>query len=595
MMVDNNLSPVIVLLKQVVTIDDLFQIKHSSKIKKCSICGSSRGHRHMKKQHCFFLQLIVGANHLCRKSLQICAACRQNLDQLSNLKEEMDQLSVTIDAMVKLIKLKMTYQAEIAKNEEEASRTTEQDENLDDLSETDAKPVIVNYEDDELDVFEEIIRKPGERPEIKRKRPGPWSKRKRSGPVNVKKTENTENEIKHAATLSFLTVENTAIKGADMSSFLKVELKKENEQNVENCTFSDNETDQEGGADMMLPEDNDDNNNGKFGKFIIEAETTPVFLSSDSSTGGDLPSSNTLDLQQTAPIIRPSPTNIIPPLPTPQRDRFIPGSEAVCPNCGTRSRDLHVCEYCKTRFSDTTKIINIIEFNKTETKKEKEGAVLNQSLDEIPAKKLKSSLPENGTESSSDGEIVKIIAENLVVHASDGSRIDNNFGESQGEEDDEIPVLSEKLDGKPPPNFSPDTKVTLECRSVSIETYQTRAAGSQGFILATICQKGIEFAMLHTQCGRPPVKCFIPMDSITQVEVHPYAVSLSLQGTPYLDELRMSLGFSSNPKHANYHYDPQNPRQKKITLISHDSMMDRMPILKFLIPSPAYTLDTGQI
>ncbi|OXA48865.1 hypothetical protein Fcan01_16581, partial [Folsomia candida] len=383
-------------------------------------------------------------------------------------------------------------------DEEEASRTTEQDENLDDLSETDAKPVIVNYEDDELDVFEEIIRKPGERPEIKRKRPGPWSKRKRSGPVNVKKTENTENEIKHAATLSFL----------------KVELKKENEQNVENCTFSDNETDQEGGADMMLPEDNDDNNNGKFGKFIIEAETTPVFLSSDSSTGGDLPSSNTLDLQQTAPIIRPSPTNIIPPLPTPQRDRFIPGSEAVCPNCGTRSRDLHVCEYCKTRFSDTTKIINIIEFNKTETKKEKEGAVLNQSLDEIPAKKLKSSLPENGTESSSDGEIVKIIAENLVVHASDGSRIDNNFGESQGEEDDEIPVLSEKLDGKPPPNFSPDTKVTLECRSVSIETYQTRAA---------------------------------------------------------------------------------DPRQKKITLISHDSMMDRMPILKFLIPSPAYTLDTGQI
>ncbi|XP_021958976.1 uncharacterized protein LOC110854856 [Folsomia candida] len=632
-----SISPVIVLLNRNTkqfelseTVND-FEIKNMSKskiIKKCSICGSSSlGHRPIrKKQLCSFRQLVKCRGN--RKSLPTCDPCRQHLDQLIKLKEEINQLTVAMEALAKLIKLKMKYQ-EIAgrksdsdldvlndEDETNSSSTLSADEQEAETLDTDkdenpasddddVKPVIVNYEDDDpadpsyltegRKVREEIIWKP----EIKYKRPGPWSKTRKNGTVveNAKegKTKSTESE--------------------DMSSFLKLELKEEEEQNVENwalCSFSDQGSDRD--TEMILPDDND-NKNGipkrTRDQFITQAETTEAFLPSDYSTGGDLPSKNcsTLDPETAPPtIIRVQPPqNIIRLLPTTsgQRERFI--TEAVCPKCGTRSRDLQYCEYCKARLSNSTKTVNIKEFKKTDTEKHVD---LDESLCKRPTKKLKSSLPENGTQSSSNSEIVKIIKvphqkpyENLLVDAfssKHGGNEGDNLGVSQesnlDEDDDEIQVVSEKLAPtvrKPAPsNFSPDTKITLQCRTINVGTYRAQAAGQGGFILATICQNGIEFAMLHTQCGRTPVKCCIPMQSITQVEIHPHVISLSLQGKSYLKQLRSSLGFSKNPKDANYHYHPHstNPCQTRITLISHNSLINKMPILKFLIPSPAYTL-----
>ncbi|OXA47673.1 hypothetical protein Fcan01_17845 [Folsomia candida] len=212
----------------------------------------------------------------------------------------MEKLSGTIDEMVKLIRLKMKYQdgrktARRRKSDSDPSYLNDKMSLLSTLSENlasddDVKPVILNYEDDQLDsclneerrlIEEGIILQPDERPEIKRKQPGPWRKtRKRKGDEIV-----PENVV-YKLIIIFL------------DSFLKIERKKE-EENIQKwalCIFSDNEAAwrQCDDAEMILPDGND-NNNGS--------------------------------------------------------------SEAVCPNCGTRSRDLHFCEYCKIRFSDATKII----------------------------------------------------------------------------------------------------------------------------------------------------------------------------------------------------------------------------------------------
>ncbi|XP_021959112.1 uncharacterized protein LOC110854989 isoform X2 [Folsomia candida] len=619
-----SISPVIVLLNRNTkqfelseTVND-FEIKNMSKskiIKKCSICGSSSlGHRPMtKKQLCSFRQLVKSCWN--RKSLPICDPCRQHLNQLIKLMEEMDQLTVAMEALVKLIKLKMKYQ-EIARrksdsgpdylNDETSLSSNEKEEALildkhaenlasDDHVNDDVKPLILNYEDDDLDSYEEqrvikeeIILPPDKRPEITCKKPGPLSKTRKRKRDDCTVLDNVKSEMKDE----------------DMSSFVKVE-----EENVENWalfSFSDNELDQGVDTEMILPDDNV-NNNGiptnaplQVAPFTLTlpvtlpdfsqndqfiTETTEAFLPSYYSTG-DLHSTSSV---QTAKIIRP---NTIPPLPTQSAHlftlgkRFIPDSEAVCPNCGTRSRDLHFCEYCKTRFSDSIKIINVNEML--------ERAMCTENW--------KSSLPESRTRTQSSSEteeIVKITVprksrRNAVMDEASSSKQtsgsgneDNNDGESKG---DEIQVVSDKL-APAPSNFSPDTKITLQCRTINVGTYQLQAAGLTGFLPVTICKKGIKFVMPHTQFGRKGVKCCIPMKSITRFKIHPHMASLTMQAKFYLDKLRRSLGFSDNPEDANYHYHPhsKNPRQKKITLVSHDNMKDRMPVLKFLIPSPAYT------
>ncbi|OXA62810.1 Sentrin-specific protease 6 [Folsomia candida] len=291
--------------------------------------------------------------------------------------------------------------------------------------------------------------------------------------------------------------------------------------------------------------------------------------------------------------------------PTPcekfSRERFIEGHEAVCHNCGTRSRDLHFCDYCRFKMSPDAKLValgpnskpNIAEstvkkvtnspaIQKRKSKKGKrseECIVLSSDDEDQPKPKVSKSETKLDASSVSNNSTSAVVKKELKINLSQpcsstasGSNVQRPALHSQEEEEEYAKLINEIQESLNA--SSKETVVKVECRSVRVGDYKCSMPSTTGAIVYQVIfsQKGIVFTLPHAQAKHKMVTCVVPMDTILMVEAHfkkNLPVLFMATGLKLASSLRKSLGLSEDSKDLGYHYGPQDGDrcQKRIVFL----------------------------
>ncbi|XP_035702048.1 uncharacterized protein LOC110842552 isoform X4 [Folsomia candida] len=283
------------------------------------------------------------------------------------------------------------------------------------------------------------------------------------------------------------------------------------------------------------------------------------------------------------------------------RERFIEGHEAVCHNCGTRSRDLHFCDYCRFKMSPDAKLValgpnskpNIAEstvkkvtnspaIQKRKSKKGKrseECIVLSSDDEDQPKPKVSKSETKLDASSVSNNSTSAVVKKELKINLSQpcsstasGSNVQRPALHSQEEEEEYAKLINEIQESLNA--SSKETVVKVECRSVRVGDYKCSMPSTTGAIVYQVIfsQKGIVFTLPHAQAKHKMVTCVVPMDTILMVEAHfkkNLPVLFMATGLKLASSLRKSLGLSEDSKDLGYHYGPQDGDrcQKRIVFL----------------------------